>query len=133
MLVHGGLQLLTGIMVALIYGGMGVGFLAQSHSRDERMVGSLFIVLAFVIAPIVLIFAGIFLAAGMKLLKERSGGRTWGIVASIISLLGFPLGTALGIYGLWFLFGEQGKQFYGGSTGTGSGNFSAPPPPNHWQ
>ena len=131
MLVQGGLQLLGGIMVALIYGGMGLGFLAQSQTRDERMVGSIFVVMAVVVAPIVLIFAGIFLAAGMKLLKEKSGGRTWGIVASIIALFGFPLGTALGIYGLWFLFGDQGKQFYEGG-GTGERGFIAPPP-NHWQ
>jgi len=79
---------------------------------------------------VILVFAGVTLMAGWKMLKEKTVGRTWGIAASIISLLSFPLGTALGIYGLWFLFGEGGKNFYRG--GNSINNFP-PPPPNHWQ
>ena len=130
MLVQGGLQLFAGLIVGLIYGGMGLGFFAQARTDEERMVGGIFMVMAFIVAPIIFIFAGIFLMAGWKLLKEKSGARTWGIVASIIALFGFPLGTALGIYGLWFLFGEQGKQFYLG--GVNQNMYNAPPP-NHWQ
>src|SRR2546423_1632362 len=91
MLVQGGLQIFGGLMVALIYGGMGLNFLAHAHSSDERTIGTIFIVMAFVVAPIVFIFAGLFLMAGWKLFKEKAGARTWGIIASIIALLGFPL------------------------------------------
>jgi len=53
-----------------------------------------------------------------------------GIIASIICLPGIPLGTALGVYGLWFFFGEQGKSYYesGGMMAS-----APPPPPNSWQ
>lgn len=47
--------------------------------------------------------------ASWKLFKLRTRWRLWGIIASILILPVMPLGTALGIYGLWFFFSEQGK------------------------
>ena len=130
MFVQGGLQLFVGILVALMYGGIGTFMLTNARRDDEQMMGGMFIALAVIVGLVILAFAGVTLLAGWKMLKEKSGGRTWGIIASIISLLSFPLGTALGVYGLWFLFGEDGKRFYAG--GNSPNNFS-PPPPNHWQ
>jgi len=130
LLVHGGLQLIGGLFFALIYGGIGLSFLSMARKNEEQMMGGIFLVLSVIIAPIILIIAGIALMAGWKMLKEKFGARTWGIVASSISLLSFPLGTALGVYGLWFLLGEQGKQFYSG------GNTAKNYPPsstNNWQ
>lgn len=129
MLVQGGLQILGGVVVVLIYGGFGF-FMLNSSRRDESSLGGILIGAAIFAALLVLVLAAIDFLAGWKLFKEKSGARTWGIVASIISLLGFPLGTALGIYGLWFLFGEAGKRFYAG--GDAPSGFS-PPPPNHWR
>ena len=101
----------------------------MARKSDEQTMGGIFLVLALIIAPIILIIAGTVLFAGWKLLKEKTGARTWGIIASCISLLSVPLGTALGIYGLWFLLGDQGKQFYSG----GNQMNQYPPPPNNWQ
>lgn len=96
------------------------------------MMGTIFIVLAFVIAPIILLFAAINLTAGYKMLKEKAGARNWGIAASAVSLLSIPLGTALGVYGLWFLLGDEGKQFYLGGNRQ-QNMFNPPPPPQNWQ
>jgi hypothetical protein len=131
LLVYGGLQLFGGIVAAVIYGGMGLAMLGSARREEEQVIAGVFVVVAVIIVPIMLAFAGIFLLAGWKMLKEKAGARTWGIVASIVALLGIPLGTALGIYGLWFLFGEEGKRFYlGGSQPQQAFN---PPPPNNWQ
>lgn len=133
-LVQGGLQSFAGIIIALVYGGLGLAFRANAHKPEEQFMGTIFIVLAFVAAPIVLLFAAVNLTAGYKMLKEKTGARTWGIVASIVSLLSIPLGTALGVYGLWFLFGDEGKRFYLGGSGGGQQYFNnPPPPPNGWQ
>jgi hypothetical protein len=72
------------------------------------------------------------LIAGLKMRKGKMSGRTWGIIAAIIALLNIPLGTALGIYALWFLFSAEGKNFYlsGGNPNMVS---SPPPPPQGWQ
>ncbi len=131
-LIQGGLQAFGGIFLALIYGGLGLAFRSNAHKPEEQMMGTIFVILAFVLAPIILIFAGISLTAGYKLLKEKAGARTWGIVASIFALPSIPLGTALGVYGLWFLLGEEGKRFYLGGAQQ-QNMFSPPPPPQNWQ
>ena len=51
-----------------------------------------------------LLFAAFFMVTGWKLENQKPDARIMGIVASILALFSFPLGTALGIYGLWFFF-----------------------------
>ena len=127
--IQGGLQLLGGIFVAVIYGGIGAAMLSTARRSDEQTVGGVFLGLAVVVGIFILVFAGFYLLTGWKLHKEQPGARILGIIASCICLLGFPLGTALGIYGLWFFLGEQGKQFYSGNSFT----YQPPPPPSGWQ
>ena len=131
-LIQGGLQAFGGIIVALVYGGLGIAMRQSARSSEEQMMGTIFIVMAFVVAPIILLFAAINLTAGYKMLKEKAGARNWGIAASSVSLLSIPLGTALGIYGLWFLLGDEGKQFYLGGDRQ-QNMFNPPPPPQNWQ
>jgi hypothetical protein len=50
--------------------------------------------------------------ASWKMLKRRPRARLWGIIASIVVLPIIPLGTALGIYGLWFFYSAEGKRFF---------------------
>lgn len=50
--------------------------------------------------------------ASRKMLKQRRNARGWGIVASLLMLVIIPLGTMLGVYGLWFFFSAGGKQLY---------------------
>ena len=47
------------------------------------------------------------LFAGIGLLKLRPWGRILGIVMSIVNLLYIPIGTIVGIYGLWVLFSKE--------------------------
>ncbi len=129
-LINGGLQALGGIVVTLIYGGIGAAFMTNARRSEDQMLGGFFLIFAIVAAMVIFVFAGIAFFSGWKLLKEKSGARTWGIIASCIALLGFPLGTALGIYGLLFLLGDNGKQFYRGANSPGN---YPPPPPNQWQ
>lgn len=129
--IMGGLQLLAGIFVGVIYGGLGTFMMANARRSEDQNVGGVFIVMAIVITLLILAFAGLFLFTGWKLHKEQPIGRTLGIIGSILSLMSFPLGTALGVYGLWFFFGDQGKAFYSGFRG--DLNQNPPPPPNNWR
>ena len=131
LMAHGGLQALVMIFLGLVYGGLGAMFLVAGK-KDEKFVGLVFIVMIFVIGFVFLLFIIPQIWGGWKMIKEKPGAKTWGIVGSIISLLNFPLGTAVGVYGLWFLFGEMGKSFYSGLTGSGSSSMP-PPPPQGWQ
>ncbi|MCA1613995.1 MAG: hypothetical protein LC800_07565 [Acidobacteria bacterium] len=51
------------------------------------------------------------LIAGYGMLKRRSWARVAALVASVLSAISFPFGTALCVYSLWFLFGDAGKAF----------------------
>jgi hypothetical protein len=49
------------------------------------------------------VMTGVALTAGYGLLARKPWGRILGIIAAILALFKFPLGTALGIYTLWVL------------------------------
>jgi hypothetical protein len=49
------------------------------------------------------------LIAGFGLIKLKTWSRIFGIIISVISLIGFPIGTAIGIYGLWVLTRKKSK------------------------
>jgi hypothetical protein len=49
---------------------------------------------------------------GWSLLNRKPWGRTLAIVAAVLALLKFPMGTALGIYTLWVMApGESGMEW----------------------
>ncbi|MEJ7623074.1 MAG: hypothetical protein WKF34_03700 [Pyrinomonadaceae bacterium] len=134
LMVHGGLSALMMIAVCVIYAVMGTVMFTQGRGGEEQMIGAVFIGL--------IAFMGIFgaivtipqLIGGYKLIKQRPNARTWGIVGSIVALLSFPLGTAAGVYALWFLFGDGGKEVY--LSGQNQRLFQhppEPPAPNSWQ
>lgn len=134
LMAHGGLQLMVMIILALVYGGLGTFFIANARRDEEAMMGVFFIAAILFILFFTLILVVPQLLGGWKMLKERPGARTWGIIASIVSCLNFPLGTAAGIYGLWFLFGDEGKRFYlGGGSSSQQQQMFNPPPPNNWR
>lgn len=51
--------------------------------------------------------AAAFALGGYALRRPLPWGRPAGIALSVVALLSFPLGTALGIYGLWALLRER--------------------------
>ena len=130
-LVQGGLTVLTGLILLFIYGGMGIALVGAGRDDEARMVGGIMMVAGFVIGALIIIFSALYFFTGVKIRKVQPIGRTLGIVVSILSLFSFPIGTALGVYGLWFLLGDLGKGLYlGGGQAAG---FSTAPPPNSWQ
>lgn len=131
-LIQAGLQIFSGILVFLIYGGLGGLFLANSQRQEDQIFGGIFIVAAIIIGILMIPFAALYAYSGWKLFKNQPHSKVWTIIASALCLLSFPLGTALGAYGLWFVLGDQGKAFYDGEIPSNN-IYSPPPPPNSWQ
>ncbi|MEP7149862.1 MAG: hypothetical protein ABI857_13360, partial [Acidobacteriota bacterium] len=117
--VQAGLQLLAGIIFFLVYVILGGAMMSASSRGEEQMMGGIFLGMGVLIGIICLAFGAFTLLTAFKVLKEKPVGRTLGIIISILVLISFPIGTALGIYGLWFFLGDVGKNFYAG-LGTGS-------------
>ena len=133
LLVHGLLQAAVTVLIGLIYGGVGVAMFATSRRDEDQFVGLMFIVAMVFVVLFVSLFVIPQIVGGWKMIKERPNARTWGIVGSIISCLSFPLGTAAGVFGLIFLFGEPGRQFYLGGGGQQNYYPPQPPAPSSWQ
>lgn len=101
----------------------------------ELIMTILIVAFAFAFA-FVLLFSVPKIVAGYGLRKGKPWARTWAIVGSIMACMSFPFGTAIGVFGLIFLFSDEGKRYFddpayrGQLAGTGS---VVPPPPNSWQ
>jgi hypothetical protein len=50
--------------------------------------------------------------AGLGLLKYRQWARILTIVLSALNLMNFPIGTVLGIYGLWVMLSDEGSRLF---------------------
>ena len=50
--------------------------------------------------------------AGVGLLKYRPWARILTIVLSALNLMNFPIGTILGIYGLWVMLSDEGSRLF---------------------
>ncbi len=130
-LVQGGLTMLVGLILVLVYAGIGIAMMGGGRDDEARLVGGIMFGAGIFIGLLVVLFSIFYFFTGVKIRKVQNIGRTLGIVVCVLSLFNFPLGTALGVYGLWFLLGDLGKGLYLGSGQTAG--FSSAPPPNSWQ
>src|SRR4051812_2718502 len=139
LMAHGAMQALVMIFICVVYGIMGTAMFATAP-KEGKFVGLIFIGMVAFIAFIGSVLIVPQILGGLKIYKERPGARMWGIVGSIVCCLSFPLGTAAGVYGLWFLFGDEGKRFYLGGMNQPAfmpNNYQPrgyePPQPGAWQ
>jgi hypothetical protein len=58
------------------------------------------------------------LITGYGLLYFKSWARIVGIVLSAVSLINFPFGTAVGVYGLWVLLNKETERLFDISQGS---------------
>jgi hypothetical protein len=102
-IVYASLGLLLGVGIFLLFGGIAtiVGFNA---SLDDSMVAvPILALIGSVAASLIMVLSLPRLIAGIGLLKHHNWARILTMIVSVIGLIDFPVGTALGAYGLWVL------------------------------
>ncbi len=92
----GALGVFFAVMILVIMGGVGM---ASGDAQAAALMGGLGLVIGIFAAALSLPS----LIGGWGLLKGKSWSRILAIVLGCIQLLGFPVGTAIGIYTLWAL------------------------------
>jgi hypothetical protein len=109
-IVLGCLGVLGALVVLMIFGGLSaLAGLSDRAPEGLPAVPILGAIGGFVFILILVIsLPGLIL--GIGLLRFRPWARILGIVLSALDLLGFPLHTALGIYGLWVLLNRETEQ-----------------------
>ena len=110
-IVLGGLGILLALLVLAFFGGL--AGLAGSDPEPGAQGGAAVLGLIGGIAFIALsIFSVPCVIAGFGLLKFRSWAQILTIVLSVLGLMNFPFGTAVGIYGLWVLLNKETKPLF---------------------
>ena len=105
------ITILAALGVLIVFGGIATA-IGASGSRDALpaipIVGGIGAIICFF-----MILIGVpGLIAGIGLLKFRPWARILGIVVSALDLIHIPLGTAIGIYGLWALLSNEGEMLF---------------------
>jgi len=111
-IIYGGLIVLAGVIVLVVMGGI-AGFVGASDQSPDTQVavpilggigGIVFIICAILGLPSVI--------GGVAIMQFKSWGRILIIVLSALHLFNIPIGTALGIYGLWVLLKPETEQMF---------------------
>jgi hypothetical protein len=87
-----------------------VGAAADAHDAAVALPIIGFAGTALVVFLLVVSLPG--LIAGIGLLKFQPWARILGIIVAILNLIHIPIGTIVGIYGLWVLFNKETEALF---------------------
>jgi hypothetical protein len=113
--ILGILHLAYGGLSALIMLGVAIFLLVIRDLEGEAgrpMPGGVFALVMMALLVMAVVQVTPSFLAGYALLKRKRWAKTMGIIGAMVAGLSFPLGTALCVYTLWFLFGDSGKFLY---------------------
>jgi hypothetical protein len=111
-LVVSGLTLLTALFLVLAIGGAAgiVGFTADPE--DAAVALPVLGIAGTLVGMFLLAISLPGLLAGWGLLNYLPWARILALVLSVVNLLNVPIGTALGIYGLWVLLSKDTERLF---------------------
>jgi hypothetical protein len=110
-LIYGGFFTLVAFLMLLMFGGFASLMSGVAANDPSAPPAAFFWAFAVVFFVIYLALSLPSIVAGYAMLKRKPWARIAGIVASILSAVSFPFGTALCVYSLWYFFGDAGKAF----------------------
>jgi hypothetical protein len=114
-IVLGTMGIIGAFVILLIFGGAAgvVGTVAQEEPDAEIAVPIIAVVgLGLFLLITILSVPGI--VAGVGLIKFRPWARIFGLILSVLNLLHIPLGTIVGVYGLWVLLSSETEAVFKG-------------------
>lgn len=110
-LVYGGMHAFSLIIIVgafLVFGIMMPFATPDRAARDSAFL----VVIMLIVGLFSLVLTIPPLVAGYGFLKRKSWSKVAGAISAALALLSIPMGTALGVYTFWFLFGEKGRQLF---------------------
>jgi hypothetical protein len=111
-IVWGLLTALVGISTLAL--GVGAVALIASASRSNggQVAAGLTAAIFTLLAIIAIVWGAAHVTVGVPLRRFRPWARVLALTLGSVDLLLLPYGTALGIYALWLLLGENGKRLF---------------------
>jgi hypothetical protein len=117
-LIYGGFNALMMLIFVPLF--LAIGGIAASDPGAPPAVTAIFGFFGLFMLVLALVFGLPPILAGYAMLKRKTWAKTMGIIAACVESLSFPFGTALCVYTLWFLFGQEGQNFHRGGGTFGS-------------
>ncbi|MBI3964423.1 MAG: hypothetical protein HY329_02220 [Chloroflexi bacterium] len=111
-LVLGVLGVLVAILAVIVLGGAAGIVSTAADPQDAAVAVPILGIVGSMVALVLLVLSAPSIIVGYGLLKARPWARIGGIVLSILNLAGFPVGTIIGIYGLWVLLAANTKMLF---------------------
>ncbi|HEX3702639.1 MAG TPA: hypothetical protein VHU82_04870 [Vicinamibacterales bacterium] len=112
-LVLGALGVLGALVLVLIFGSA-AGIVGATGEPGAHVAIPIIGITGMTLVLFLLVRSVPGMLIGIGLLKYRSWARIGGIVLSILDLIWMPVGTIVGIYGLWVLFSKDTERLFGG-------------------
>lgn len=113
-IVFGSLGIVGAVIVLFVFGGI-AGIVGASNPGDPQawhVAMPILGIIGLVLSVLVLMLSLPGVIAGFGLLRFRPWARLLMIVLSALNLLSIPIGTALGIYGLWVLLQPETERLF---------------------
>ena len=111
-IVLGGLGVLAGLGLLALFGGIAGLVDATASSQDAQVAIPILNIIAWALFGFLFIISIPGIIAGMGLLQFQNWARILTIVLSALDLLNVPIGTALGVYGLWVLLSPGTERLF---------------------
>jgi len=113
-MIMGGLSALIGVTaLVLLTGAAGiVHYSVPWGDSSDFMAAPILVAIGIGVASFFMILALPSLIGGWGLMHLRPWARVLMIIVSVFHLFHVPLGTALGVYGLWALLSSEGQRIF---------------------
>ena len=103
-LVLGAITLLPAFILPLVFGGVwSIVALGANDPQATAIVGVTFGVILAIVTVVLAVSGGLSLAAGIGLLRGKAWGDVLTVIASVLHLANFPLGTLVGVASMYVL------------------------------
>lgn len=116
--VWGAVGLVGALVVLTLLGGVAGLVAVNEQSEDAVVAVSILSMLAVAVPLFIAVLSAPSIIIGVGLLKFVSWARVLGIVLSTLHLLSFPVGTVLGVYGLWVLLSRPTESLFEATPGS---------------
>jgi len=113
-IAFGALGLLAALIVLVVFGGAAsiLGMTGVAQDPDAIIAVPIIAIVAVAIVVLIVLLSIPSLIAGFGLLSFRPWARTLTTILCVIDLLNVPIGTAVGVYGLWVVLSAETEPLF---------------------
>lgn len=111
-IVFGGLGVLAAVIALAVFGGISAFVGMTDHSSEGFTAVPILGAIGGFIFILILVLSLPGLVAGIGLVQCKPWARMLTIILSAFDLLSIPIGTALGVYGLWVMLNPETERMF---------------------